>query len=634
MEIIKSKCARKRSVAAACACAILIILAAALSFGVLVTHGHGDGVAHADNDSSVGAGGGTLNISDVTDYAQGVTGFNGATAGVTLKISAPATVTGIYIAYDVDAAGNTDDAVYGSDDWFWAIKGDDVEDSEIPYMKVTGEGSVSRENEGSFFDAEWTAITTANSTKTMQVTVHINGELNVMCTLDGENPMYANRQVREIDWMPPVPSADEYGYLVEGYKATAGDGTYVLKAKTTFTDRFTSSEFGTGYSGIFYVAVFYTDVALSDEDVGEGVVDPKWNIIKEHTINNAVQLSYVLDFEIEDDGYYYYYALDRVGNMSVGALFADKVVIEVDERFIVDKNVSGHIMKVNVEQIMIDCGAEIENNKDKVNTALYEKTSAAYGNLMLAFMSSDPDISDRYWSFIDNEMKEFREGCEYGADYVVEIINEDLLFGELSVLNFNSDTAKALGGDIVKIQITVARFDGDFDSGSAVAASGMEDARYVYRLSYKLTVNDVLSAVPSSAIIINLTLSDRVEEIALVTGANGKYDKEKFVDGASWVRFETSYNNADYFFVTAETDPEGDGNELMPLWITLGVLGGAAVIAGAVIGILYAVGKLPSKKKTDKSAAVESEDKSENSETVSPDSKSTPSNKSKKKKRK
>lgn len=625
--------ARKRGIAVASACAILIVLAVTLCLGVLSNHGYDGNVAHADNDSSIGAGGGTLNISDVTDYAQGVAGFNGATAGVTLKISAPASVTVIYIAYDVDAAGNVDDAIYGSDDWFWAIKGDDVENSEIPYMKVTGEGSVSREDEGSFFDAEWTAVTTSNSTKTMQVTVHINGELNVMCTLDGENPMYANRQVREIDWMPPVPSADEYGYLVEGYIETAGDGTYKLKAKTTFTDRFTSSEFGTGYSGIFYVAVFYTDVALSDEDAVEGGVKPEW-IIKEHTIYNAVQLSYVLDFEIKYDGYYYYYALDRVGNMSVGALFADKVVIEVDERFIVDKNVSGHIMKVNVEQIMIDCGAEIENNKDKVNTALYEKTSAAYGNLMLAFMSSDPDISARYWSFIENEIKEFRQGYTYGANYVVEVINEDLLFGELSVLNFNADTVKALGGDIVKIQITVARFDGDFDSGNAAAASGIADARYVYRLSYKLTVNDVLSAVPSDALIINLTLSDRVRDIALVTGANGKYDKEKFVYGASWVRFETSYNNADYFFVTAETDPEGDGNGLMPLWITLGVLGGAAVIAGAVIGILFALGKLPRKKNEDTGVSDTAEEKTEAPKNETSDNKRAPSNKSKKKKRK
>lgn len=634
MENIKFGSTRKRGIAAACACVISIVLAATLCLGVLSNHGYDENVAYADNDSSIGAGGGTLNISDVTDYAAGVYGYNGATAGVTLKISAPASATGIYIAYDVDAAGNVDDAVYGSDDWFWAIKGDDVEDSEIPYMKVTGEGSVSREDEGSFFDAEWTAVTTANSTKTLQVTVHINGELNVMCTFDGENPMYANRQVREIDWMPPVPEADKYGNLVEGYRATAGNGSYVFKAKTTFTDRFTSSEFGTGYSGIFYVAIFYTDAALSNEDAGEGGIQPEWNIVKEYSINNVVQLSYVLEFDIADDGYYYYYALDRVGNMSVGALFADKVVIEVDERFTVDVTVGGVTTKLNVQEYMTSYGAEIENNKDKVNTALYEKASSAYGNLMLAFMASDPDVGELYFSFVDNELKEFTDGYKYGADYVVEIINEDLLFGELTVLNFDSESVKALGGDVVKIQITVARFERDYDSGRAAAASGIEDAKYVYRLSYRLTVNDVLSAVPSSAVIIDVSLADRVKDIALVTGSNGEYDTGKFVYGASWVRFETSYNSADYFFVTAETDPEGDGNGLMPLWITLGVLGGLAVTAGAVIGILFALGKLPRKKNAAKAVAEAPEEKTEPTKEETSDDKRTPSNKSKKKKRK
>ncbi|MBO8424596.1 MAG: hypothetical protein IAB16_06210, partial [Firmicutes bacterium] len=123
-------------------------------------------------------------------------------------------------------------------------------------------------------------------------------------------------------------------------------------------------------------------------------------------------------------------------------------------------------------------------------------------------------------------------------------------------------------------------------------------------------------------------------EIALVTGANGEYDTGKFVYGASWVRFETSYNNADYYFVTAESDPEGDGDKLMPLWITLGVLGGLAVIAGAVIGILFALGKLPRKKNADKAVADASEEKTETPKDETSDNKRIPSNKSKKKKRK
>lgn len=644
MENLKEKHARAHIAFAACACIILIVFVCAATF---LSEGHSG--AYAGNDTSIGVGGGDLEISDVTSYAQGAGGFNGATAGITLKISAPASVTGIYIAYDVDAAGNVDDAIYGSDDWFWAIKGDDIEDSEIPYMKVTGEGSVSREDEGSFFDAEWTAITVSDGKKTMQVTVHINGELNVLCTLDGEDPMYANFIVSGVDWMPPAVQADKFGNLVEGYRTPTGDGGYVFKAKTTFTDRFTTSEFGTGYSGIFYVAVFYTDAALSDDEGADGE-QPDRNFVTEHTITGAVQLSYVLEFDIEEDGYYYYYALDRVGNMSVGALFADKVVIKVDDRFTVDATVGGVTSKMNVQEYMIQYGADIENNKDKVNTALYEKVSAAYGTLMLAFMSSDPDISELYFAFIDNELREFTQGYKNGAQYVVEVLNDDLLFGEVNVLNFNSDSVKALGGDVVKIQITVARFERDFDSGNAAAASGIEDARYVYRLSYKLSVNDVLSTVPASAIIVDISVPERVTDIAFVTGSAGNYTAGKFIYGSSWVRFETSLNNADYFFVTAETDPDGAGDKLMPLWITLGVLGGAAVIAAVTVGILFAVGKLPVKK-----AAAASEEsasdcgkgapasaETKNAESDKRDSASgpsakdaaKPSNKSKKKKRK
>ena len=630
MENLRSDKTRTRRSAAACVMIAVFVctaLAAAFSFG-----GFG---AYADNNSSIGSGGGTLEVKDVSEYPV-VAGFNDAYRGVTLRISAPQSVTGIYIAYDVDAS-NTDDSQLVDDLWSWAIKGDDVEDSEIPYMKVTGAGSVTREDEGSYFDAEWSEIETVNSTKRLTVTVHINGELNVMCTLDGENPMYANYIVRNVDWEPPTVKADKYGNLVAAYRITESDGSYALNCSASFTDR-QFGAFGSGYSGIGYAEVFYTDTELTTDDIPEGSEGPEMHPVASYDKfpEGTAQIDFTLEFAIKSDGYYYYYVIDRVGNQEMGPLFGYKVEISVDERFTVQSvGNNGHVSTLNVEENMINYGAEIENNKDKVNAALYEKAYAAYSALMLSFMSSSPGASEQYFAFVSGELKEFKDAYRNGATYEVEIVNDDLLFGEIKVLNLDSAAVEALGGDIVKVKITVARFEADnYDGGKASALSGIGNARYVYRLVYELSVNGVVSAIPESALIFNIEVPEKVTAVALLVGSQDGYESKNFSYGVSWMRFETSLNNATYYLVTEEND-DGDGSGLLPLWITLGALGGVALAAAIAVAVLYATGKLPRSKKVAEDTGNESSEAKDgaDAETEVPANTRTPSNKSKKKKK-
>ena len=250
-------------------------------------------------------------------------------------------------------------------------------------------------------------------------------------------------------------------------------------------------------------------------------------------------------------------------------------------------------------------------------------------------MSSSPGASEQYFAFVSGELKEFKDAYRNGATYEVEIVNDDLLFGEIKVLNLDSAAVEALGGDIVKVKITVARFEADnYDGGKASALSGIGNARYVYRLVYELSVNGVVSAIPESALIFNIEVPEKVTAVALLVGSQDGYESKNFSYGVSWMRFETSLNNATYYLVTEEND-DGDGSGLLPLWITLGALGGVALAAAIAVAVLYATGKLPRSKKAAEDTGNESSEAKDgaNAETEVPANTRTPSNKSKKKKK-
>ncbi len=552
--------------------------------------------AVADNQDSIGSSGTVLEISDVSARPNGMD-YSSQTTGRTLKVTMPRSTTHAYIAYEVDI---------GYD--LWAIKGDEDVDKDVPYIEITAENEAFNVTDSRLGEitSSWTNIVEKNGKFEFDLTVHFNGELYVYLTLDGESdPMKDTHIVKEIDYVAPVMRK---GVPAHGLKNE--NGQYVITCTATFEDVALTTQYGlySASSGLQAISILRADVKLEGDMGAEAVkglelVDGGyWEIINEEQMVKTMSLT----FNLDKDGYYYYLVIDRLGNVNVSMMLGDKFerknFTDTDDRFMVYNSVGG--LNVSVKSVMSQIGTELAENEGKVDETIYNDTMSAYSTLLLKFYSRGDiktesvekrdEISSEYWTFYNNQYQVFSNALSLGATYEIETLNGELLNGSITAINLGKESFPALSGAKVVASFNVVRYDGkDISEDLKELADLGSDVRAI-KISYKLTENGVQSKIPTVPIdyeIVNLKGMSKFK--LFLKTESGYVDAAKIV-GDNNVRFSASYNGAEYYLVYVE---ESTDETLLPLWITLGVVGGVVIIGGVVVAVLIKTGKIKIKKR-------------------------------------
>ena len=536
-------------------------------------------VAHADNQDIIGSGGAYIEIADVTDGLVSAT-YSDTKKGRTLKITMPKSTVNVYLAYEVD-----------SSEQVWAIKGDADIDEDIPYIAHEGKVDkfeVTTKTLGKV-ESSWSDVSIVNDKKVFTVTVHFNGSLYVECLPDGEtNRIKANHIVKDIDCLSPKMQT---GLLASGLRNEQNQA--VFECSATFVDGVNAGTIASARAGLQEVLIIRTDVALTDltpESVESAGVETiaTW----EPLTPTQIILSQKVTFTIDKDGYYYYFVVDRVGNLQInemlGGKFSREDHSETDSRFdVFDKWAGSSGATYSVKNYMIQIGEELSEYDGKVQSEVYKDALEAYSTLLLRFYSGESQtnresISNAYFAFFNGEYTAFKNAFSVGATFTTNLINGDLMGNaQLVALNLNKETVPSLGGDEVKATFNVAKYAGSELPQELKDKLGDVSNVGAYKLGYVLTVSGVQSTVPSKALgyeIIGFNANQKDFKIYLKTDSG--YVEPEQIALENGIRFSTALNGAEYYLIYTETNVAKD---LLWLWITLGVVGGI----GAGVGFFF-----------------------------------------------
>ena len=612
MEILKFKWGGgRKALTASLISLIVLVLVLSVSVG-------GNLVAYADN-SDIGQSGGAIEIADVTENKVSAT-FSNKEQGVKLKITLPLASTDVYFAYEVD-----------SSEQVWAINGSANIDKDIPYIKHEGAVEKFEVPSTTLMDkvvSSWTEITEIYEKRVFFIELHYNGTLYVKCRMSGEEEMLsATSIIKDIDNLAP---SIQKGNVTHG--KTNSEGKFVFEMTSTFVDTGSTGMLSSARCGLKEILIIRTDNALDEMNeeslAGEGVERIcAWELLSPL----QALLTQKVTFTIDKDGYYYYFVVDRVGNLNIGMLLGGKFEREnysqTDDRFLVHDSSAGTTgATFSVKDYMTVIGQELDNYAGKVNSKVYTDALESYSALLLRFYSgaSDSDlegVSKEWFSFFKNEYTAFRNAYSVGATYDISLVNGDLLNCKIGALNLNKDVLPSLGGDQVVAEFIVAKYGlNELPGGVNV---GYQKG-YAYKLSYKLSVSGVVSSVPKTPITYEiLSIPSEVKEFTMVKKVGDKYVECVSSKGANWLRFSTDLNGEEFYLIYSVEE----GGNLLPLWISLGVVGGVIVVLAVVYVVLLKCGKLPEKLRF-KSKKAKVEEKSEENVEVK-EEKPVPKNKKK-----
>ena len=535
-------------------------------------------VARADNSDIIGSGGGYVEIADVTEGLVNAT-YSSRATGRKLKITMPKSTVSVYFAYELD-----------SSEQIYAIKGDADIDKDIPFKLHEGKvekHSVLTSTLG-VIESSWTDITLVNDKQVFYVEVHFNGTLYVECALNGETDrLKADTLVKDIDCLGPRLSA--FG-LKEGLRDASDER--ILPVQIAFDDKEVTNLISSAQSGLAEILIVRTNVAL-DEETEENLENLAVDNVAswEPLSPNQTILNQKLEFDINQNGYYYYFVVDRVGNLLIKQL----IHIDYDNRFdVTDTSAGSSGATYSVKDYMILIGDELSEYKDAVSSVVYENAVNAYSELLLRFYAGESQtdregISNAYFSFFRNEYTIFKNAYSQGANYSTTTVNGDLLLpATIKCYNLNKETITSLGGQVVVANFIVANYEGDKLDKALLDVANLEGDVKAYKLTYTLTVNGLQSTLPKAPLVFEIFgLPQTVADFKVYLKTADGYVECEQLGGENWLRFSSTLNGGEYYLVYRDASR---ATNLLPLWITLGVVGGAGVIAGIVVIILWKKG--------------------------------------------
>lgn len=560
--------------------------------------------AYADNSEYIGGASSseTIVFSDVTVREEGLS-YSDATKGVTISVKVPSTAYDISIAYEVEFSESV-----------WPIGGAPTDDNlPASYVRISGDNAVAEHEVYGKLVTGWTAVRNAASGyQTADITVNINGTLYVKYTtmLEGEDGQYhatdilGQTDVTVVDVLAPARKSVTQNRIPD-------NGSYRNEFKVVFYDLGQTGAIPSARSGLMSAEIFYSAAeltSLTQEQLSELKSLASWS---QKSYSSPVVNEVTLDFTVSDDGsgdgYYYYFLRDRAGNYAIYDFFGRKYVSNDDARYIVTTTANGETTRLNVASNMYNFSRTIEENKSKVSSTLYDTVSYAYSELVWAFnkqydgYTDDEriaEVSKLYWGFVRGTYQKFLDAVN-GAEYKFEVSNSDLLFGTLRLMNFDGSVPSAVGGQVVKAEVNVARYDFNEVADEILELADMGSKGKVYKLAYKLTVDGSSAFVPSEAIMFELggepgTFID-TSEFAIVIKAGNEYKVKEHNKGSVWFTFSTEYNTADIYIVVPESSLPAtlkNGSDGLSAGAIAGIcIGAVALACGIGVGVYFILKK-------------------------------------------
>lgn len=633
MEVLKKSRKGMRVAFLACIIAIIFALAVASSNGER---------AFADNSDVVGGNSSSdsVTFTDVTVRENGLS-YSSQSLGATIKVKVPASAYNISIAYEIEFS-----------EPLWQIGGEPTEKNmPATYMKIEGEGTVDEHPIYGRLVTGWSKISNESNSQVFTVTVNINGTLYVKYTTLTENDegkrvetdVFGEKAVEIVDVLAPERKSATMDKIPD-------NGAYRYEVTAIFYDLGQTGVVPSARSGMKSAEIFYSQyelTELTEEQIGNLVSLAKWEQ-KSYTssVLNEVTLKFTLRDDGSSDGYYYYFLTDRAGNYGIYDFFGRKYEASNDARYVVTTTSNGETTKLNVSSNISAFAREIEAHKDDVTSDLYETVSYAYSELVWAFNKDYEgyteeerlqEVSKLYWGFVRGTYQKFLDALE-GATYEQSIINGDLLFGNIRLPNFEGSVPSAKGGQTVKAEINVARYDFDEVAPKVIDLADVGSKGKVFKLQYKLTVDGSASYVPTEPLTFEIggdaETFINTDKFAIVIKSGDNYSLKECSKGANWFSFSTIYNTADIYIVVPESSLParyGTSDGLSGGAIAGICIGAVALACGIGVGVYFILkkkGLIGDKKATEQSV----EDNEEPADVAV--TKKTPSNKSKKRKKK
>lgn len=289
------------------------------------------------------------------------------------------------------------------------------------------------------------------------------------------------------------------------------------------------------------------------------------------------------EFKAEEDGLYFVYAFDNIGNATVHFLFP----LAINPEFTLDGLNLTSIIETARNQA--DTGAG--KYKQSILDALYDNADA----LLLAFQKNESDdVKRQALNALRAAQREYNNAEARIAEPVV--INGEFLPGTISIRELNAATANLLKGETATPNFIIADYGSNLPA-NVISAAGLQNANKVIKITYTLKKGESL-LTPLRPLVISMTIPTTYKEAVVVSGSDTLgFRVENSEKGGAFLQFESSYSNREFYIVIYD---EVNKANLLWLYITLGVIGGLLIIAVILYFAVFRK-RLTAKKATQKS---------------------------------
>lgn len=513
----------------------------------------------AKADSSLG--------DEITIEYVGESTYSSSFSGAKYKIISPSNTQDVLVAFE--------------DDFEWLIKDDSYIGEEIPYISVSSLASSNPEL--------YTSPVLNSQTNKYEsfVILRSNGDLYSKCTVnDGLNTEfeYALR-VKSIDWVGPRILIETEDYWVDWTS-----NKYITHYSVEFTDTFLGLRYPTESSGMKSVEVFYINRSLSDI-VNENISNPS-NLnpavdiegIKEDAgyvtvaeFNNVMENT-PLSFDISDSGYYYYVALDFVGNITLGFLGLYTQLSQ--EGF--DLPMANGSSR-NVYSYFQEAKLDIASFTGIISQTRVDKLQQALDTSYFAFlMGETPEELRNYYDLFVAEWAKFKEG-KTKAFFEIDYSKPDDFSLSFLCTNLNKDTIECINGDEIILDVRINKLDeGAFntDSGLSYLLVNNDSYNVVYKIEYSVKLNGI-KIVPKTPLFFDFVHNQTLSNISVISTVDG--DNPQLLsceNGLNYIRISSILSNREFYIVGEETNTIGkdDSTFVLVSLIIMSTLSGGAFL--------------------------------------------------------
>lgn len=592
---------------------LIAVLSLLLIAAIISGNSHAVFPAFADNQTAVGGGSLRIDIAPMASnessdpvpsfYSGGIWGTDADTGessvlnGAVLSVKVPANVDA-FVAYDLDTAGE-----------IWAIRGED-EINGVPYLKLDHSSKALQTNRdydqvvgnstvGEYYPMSWRyAGESADHTQRQYIfRLGAAGTLSVRVT-DGTNVNEQDYVVANIDWTGAQPVYNEAvgGYMM-GLQTGTANGMPTYAVRIDFTDAFPNTAPYSAASGIKEIYVLRFDDSLTDsaeDEVPDFTTEELEDLVKEHTayrtgFNSAVRDATVR-FDLQNDGWYYYYTIDGVGNISIGPLLDNKLEISGDPDYIIKAEVGGgtivdYNVKSNIETAEALIREHAPGTENAVTEKLYDDVNEALAQLTFAFRTlGDTEEAllkkgELYFEFFNGVYATLLSAVESGEEFVsFEVINDYFVNGEFSVGEVEG-AVQGKPGDEVMVRISLGGIDRGMDGYNEIRSAAGNNGKII-RIDYILYLNG--EPMTSDAVAGSFILDYKHEsgvDCVFVKQSDGIYVKAN-IPGANFDRIMLGGASGTIYLVI-----DGEDNAI-PYWVWIIVGIAAALMIAAVVTLI------------------------------------------------